>query len=80
MSEAPEPPVLIPLRNLGSAPLRIEWFGNVSYAERTGGRSPMVAVTLARGHQGQWIRTDIVDDSPLTASIPIAYLRWALFC
>lgn len=70
-----EPPVLIPLRNLGSAPLRIEWFGDVSYAGRSGGRSPMVAVTLARGHQGQWIRTDIVDDSPLTASIPIAYLR-----
>jgi len=75
MSETPEPPVLIPLRNLGSAPLRIEWFGDVSYAGRSGGRSPMVAVTLARGHQGQWIRTDIVDDSPLTASIPIAYLR-----
>lgn len=70
-----EPPVLVPLRNLGSAPLRIEWFGDVSYAGRSGGRSPMVAVTLARGHQGQWIRTDIVDDSPLTASIPIAYLR-----
>ncbi|MBI4990313.1 MAG: hypothetical protein HZC23_15970 [Rhodocyclales bacterium] len=71
----PEPPILIPLRNLGSAPLRIEWFGDVAYAGRSGGRSPMVAVTLARGHQGQWIRTDIVDDSPLTASIPIAYLR-----
>lgn len=70
-----ETPVLAPLRNLGSAPLRIEWFGDVSYAGRSGGRSPMVAVTLARGHQGQWIRTDIVDDSPLTASIPIAYLR-----
>lgn len=70
-----EPPVLIPLRNLGSAPLRIEWFGDVNYAGRSGGRSPMIAVTLARGHQGQWIRTDIVDDSPLTASIPIAYLR-----
>lgn len=70
-----EPPVLIPLRNLGSAPLRIEWFGDVAYAGRSGGRSPMVAVTLARGHQGQWIRTDIVDDTPLTASIPIAYLR-----
>lgn len=75
MTESPEPPVLIPLRNLGSAPLRIEWFGDVSYAGRSGGRSPMVAVTLARGHQGQWIRTDIVDDSPLTASMPIAYLR-----
>lgn len=75
MSETPEPPVLIPLRNLGSAPLRIEWFGDVAYAGRSGGRSPMVAVTLARGHQGQWIRTDIVDDTPLTASIPIAYLR-----
>lgn len=75
MAETPEPPVLIPLRNLGSAPLRIEWFGDVAYAGRSGGRSPMVAVTLARGHQGQWIRTDIVDDSPLTASIPIAYLR-----
>lgn len=75
MPETPEPPVLVPLRNLGSAPLRIEWFGDVSYAGRSGGRSPMVTVTLARGHQGQWIRTDIVDDSPLTASIPIAYLR-----
>jgi len=75
MPETPEPPVLIPLRNLGSAPLRIEWFGDVNYAGRSGGRSPMVAVTLARGHQGQWIRTDIVDDSPLTPSIPIAYLR-----
>jgi hypothetical protein len=75
MPEPPEPPVLIPLRNLGSAPLRIEWFGNVSYAGHSGGRSPMVSVTLARGHQGQWIRTDIVDDSPLTASIPVAFLR-----
>lgn len=75
MSETPEPPVLIPLRNLGSAPLRIEWFGDVAYAGRSGGRSPMVAVTLARGHQGQWIRTGIVDDTPLSASIPIAYLR-----
>ena len=71
----PEPPILVPLRNLGSAPLRIEWFGDVNYAGRSGGRSPMVAVSLARGQQGQWIRTDIVDDSPLTASIPIAYLR-----
>ena len=72
----PDSIVLAPLRNLGSAPIRIEWFGDVTYAGRFGGQSPLVTVVVARGHQGQWIRsTGGEDDHGITASIPVAYLR-----
>jgi len=67
---------LEPIRRLGNGPFRIEWFGDVTYAGRTGGRSPLILVTLARGHQGQWVSTlDEDEGAPITTAIPAAYLR-----
>lgn len=71
-----DPVVLDSVRSLGSTPFRIEWFGDVSYGGRSGGRSPLVNVVLARAHQGQWTRSIGGDDGPpIMASIPVAYLR-----
>lgn len=76
MSTASTSLVLDALRNLGSTPFRIDWFGDITYGGRFGGRSPLVNISLSRGSDGRWTRSATADGGfPITVAVPVAYLR-----
>lgn len=71
-----DPVVLESLRQLGSVPFRIDWFGDILYGGHRGGHSPMVNLVLSRGYEGEWIRSSGADDgTAITTAVPAAYLR-----
>jgi len=76
-----KPFILEAIRHLGTAPFRIEWFGDIAYAGQRGGRSPLVKVVLSPNPG----RSTSIPRSYVEVSIPASYLRlirigdiWAL--
>lgn len=59
---------------LGRGIHRIDWFGDVTYASRTGGSTPMAQLVLSRWNESEHVAR-IRRDQFSTIAVPIAYLR-----